>query len=209
MSSRRAIAGWRTPGRASFPHENLTADGYERTSPVTHVRAERLRSVRHDRQRVGMDQRLVRFAAQGRRAQGLLHSPQSARRPACRTATTVVSPTSRFRARCSRAVRSCARRTTAADIGPRPDTRNRSTLQPVTSGSDAWCGPPERQGIRTAAPLRAPDRNLSSATFASPSANVSTCVLIGTRAASSKNSSPSRRVRFATERTARSPHSSS
>ena len=33
-SSRPAAARWRTPGRASFPHENTRLDGYERTSPV-------------------------------------------------------------------------------------------------------------------------------------------------------------------------------
>ena len=34
-SSRPAASTWRTPGRASFPHENLASDGFERTSPVT------------------------------------------------------------------------------------------------------------------------------------------------------------------------------
>ena len=43
----------------------------------------------------------------------------------------------------------------------------------------------------------------------SASAYVVTCVWIGTRGASSRNSSPSRLVRFATERSTLSPHNSS
>ena len=35
MSSRPAACTWPTPGRANFPRQNLHADGYERTSPVT------------------------------------------------------------------------------------------------------------------------------------------------------------------------------
>ncbi len=56
-----------TPGGAhmantwqgDFPRENLASDGYERTSPVDVVSAERLRPLRHDRQCLGMDHRLV------------------------------------------------------------------------------------------------------------------------------------------------------
>ena len=46
--------------QGNFPHENLKSDGYERTSPVKTFPAERLRPLRHDRQRLGMDDRLVR-----------------------------------------------------------------------------------------------------------------------------------------------------
>ena len=52
----------------------------------------------------------------------------------------------------------------------------------------------------TAAPRTRPSRRRASALFASSSANVSTSVRTGTRGASARNSSPSRRVRFATER---------
>ena len=52
--------------QGAFPHENLKLDGYERTSPGHGVSAQRLRSPRHDRQRVGVDQRLVCAEAPGR-----------------------------------------------------------------------------------------------------------------------------------------------
>ena len=65
--------------QGDFPHENLKLDGYERTSPVDGVSAERLRPLRHDRQRVGVDDRLVRAEAPGRRGEGVLHSAEPAR----------------------------------------------------------------------------------------------------------------------------------
>ncbi len=58
-SSRPAARTWPTPGRASSRARTSTQDGFERTSPVTRVPAERLRPPRHDRQRLGMDDRLV------------------------------------------------------------------------------------------------------------------------------------------------------
>ena len=45
--------------QGEFPWQNLKLDGYEGTSPVEDLPAERLRPVRHDRQRVGVDERLV------------------------------------------------------------------------------------------------------------------------------------------------------
>ena len=44
------------------------------------VSAERLRAARHDRQRLGMDHRLVLAEARGRRAESVLHPGKSARR---------------------------------------------------------------------------------------------------------------------------------
>src|SRR6266511_2188464 len=64
-------------------------------------------------------------------------------------------------------------------------------------------------GTRTSAPRTSPRRSLASASFACSSGNTSTCVRTGTRGASARNSSPSRRVRFATERSTRSPQSNS
>ena len=56
-SSLPAASTWRIPGRANS-RANTCEDGYPRTSPVG-VSAERLRPLRHDRQRLGMDDRLV------------------------------------------------------------------------------------------------------------------------------------------------------
>ena len=64
--------------QGNFPHENNNDDGFERTSPVTAFPAERLRPPRHDRQRLGMDQRLVLAQARSRRQEGMLHSRKSA-----------------------------------------------------------------------------------------------------------------------------------
>ena len=68
------LAG-RFPARESLRRRfraHLAGDG---------VSAERLRRLRHDRQCLGMDDRLVVAEARRRRAQGLLHSGKSARRP--------------------------------------------------------------------------------------------------------------------------------
>src|SRR5436853_5751092 len=62
--------------------------------------------------------------------------------------------------------------------------------------------------ISTAVPFSWPERNRSSAVLACSKGNVSVSVLTGTRGAISKNSSPSRRVRFATEVIARTPQRS-
>ena len=66
--------------QGDFPHENLAGDGYERTSPVDGVPAERLWPPRHDRQCLGVDHRLVFNKTRRRRAEGVLHSGEPARR---------------------------------------------------------------------------------------------------------------------------------
>ena len=66
--------------QGNFPHENLATDGYERTSPVNAFPPNGYGAARHDRQRLGMDDRLVFAEARSRRAEGLLHSGESARR---------------------------------------------------------------------------------------------------------------------------------
>ena len=83
------------------------------------VSAEWLRPVRHGRQCVGVDERLVRAARRGPDRQVVLHAVRSTRassRP--RRATTRASLSSAFRARWSRAARTCARPTTASAIDP-------------------------------------------------------------------------------------------
>ena len=59
-STSRAGARWPTPGRASFPWQNLKLDGFEGTSPGGQLPAERLRPLRHGRQRLGVDDGLLR-----------------------------------------------------------------------------------------------------------------------------------------------------
>ncbi len=59
MSSCPAEPTWRTPGRANFRARISLLDGFERTSPVTAFPGKRLRPARHDRQCVGVDDRLV------------------------------------------------------------------------------------------------------------------------------------------------------
>ena len=45
--------------QGEFPRQNTNADGFERTSPVTAFPPNGYGSARHDRQRLGMDDRLV------------------------------------------------------------------------------------------------------------------------------------------------------
>ena len=52
--------------QGEFPWQNLQSDGYPRTSPVDAFPAERLRPAGHDRQRLGVDHRLVRAASSPR-----------------------------------------------------------------------------------------------------------------------------------------------
>src|SRR5688572_26295789 len=58
--------------------------------------------------------------------------------------------------------------------------------------------------VKTAAPCTSPLRKRVKASFAADRGKVCTCVRTGTLGASAKNSSPSRRVRFATEQRLRS-----
>ena len=66
--------------QGEFPWQNLLLDGYVRTSPVGSFPAERVRPVRHGRQRVGVDERLLRATARHGRSRraSVLCSAQSA-----------------------------------------------------------------------------------------------------------------------------------
>ena len=65
--------------QGDFPWRNSEADGYTGTAPVGSFPAERLRVVRHGRQRLGVDDRLVRRAPPRRRRQTLLRAEQPSR----------------------------------------------------------------------------------------------------------------------------------
>ena len=66
--------------QGNFPHENLLRRRLRAHIARYGVPAERLRPVRHDRQRLGMDDGLVFAKARSRCAEGVLHSGKSARR---------------------------------------------------------------------------------------------------------------------------------
>ena len=76
-----------------------------------------------------MDHRLVLSEARSRRAKGVLHSGKSARRTGGRELRLLACPTSRFRARCSKAARTCALLTIAAAI-VRPRAMRRRSILP-------------------------------------------------------------------------------
>ena len=61
--------------QGEFPWKNTLLDGYEGTSPVDAF-PPTVRDQRHDRQRLGVDHRLVQRCPSRRDAQGLLHAPQ-------------------------------------------------------------------------------------------------------------------------------------
>ncbi len=65
--------------QGEFPWQNLKLDGFEGTSPVGQLPAERLRALRHHRQRLGVDIRLVRPAASRRGREPVLRAGQSSR----------------------------------------------------------------------------------------------------------------------------------
>ena len=85
--------------QGEFPWQNLLSDGYETHLAGRHLSAERLRPLRHDRQRLGMDHGLVLAEAPAQ----TLPSPAACLRTRAaaprRRATIPASPTSRFRAR--------------------------------------------------------------------------------------------------------------
>jgi hypothetical protein len=103
------------------------------------IRSQRLRRLRHDRECLGMDRRLVRAAASPmRRRPVVFRKIRAAVRK--RQATIPASRTSRCLARSSRAARTFVRRTIAGAIGPPPAIPKLSILPPVISVSAASCG---------------------------------------------------------------------
>ena len=71
---------WPTLAGRVSPRRTCATDGYHRTSPVGAFPAERLWPLRHDRQRLGMDERLVRAEQSAERPRLLRAHAQSARR---------------------------------------------------------------------------------------------------------------------------------
>ena len=118
-----AVPDGRVPGEllaGRLPVAQLGGRRLRRHRAGRVVPAERRRPVRHGRQRVGVDHRLVLHASSRRRRQALLRADQPARarhRVELRPRTTAVP---RSRARSSRAARSSAPTTTVSAIGPRP-----------------------------------------------------------------------------------------
>ena len=64
--------------QGEFPWQNLKLDGYERTSPVGQLPAERLRPLRHHRERLGVDVGLVRARPPRRGREPVLRPVESA-----------------------------------------------------------------------------------------------------------------------------------
>ena len=87
--------------QGEFPaREPRASTAIERTSPVKAFPPNGYGALRHDRQCLGMDDRLVLAKHHADAAEGLLHSGKPARRPRSRAATTRASRRSRSRARC-------------------------------------------------------------------------------------------------------------
>ena len=99
-SSSPAASGWPTSGRASSPSRTRARTASPRTAPVGALPAQRLRPLRHGRQRLGVVLRLVparllrrqrRAAARTRRAPRTASTPTS---PACPSASSAAARSS-------------------------------------------------------------------------------------------------------------------
>ena len=110
--------------QGEFPWQNLLDRRPRRHLSCRLVSTKRVRPVRHGRQCVGVDERLVRAPRRESHRQVVLHG---LRQPArCLTGRRASIPTSRSfasHAAWSRAARICARRTTASAIVPPPGSR--------------------------------------------------------------------------------------
>ena len=120
--------------QGEFPGQNLMRRRLRAHLAGDGVSAERLWRPRHDRQCLGMDHRLVVGEARRPMRRRRAAFPKIRAAAARTRATTRASPTSKFRARCSRAARISARRTTAAATGRPRVTPSRSIPRPAIVG---------------------------------------------------------------------------
>ncbi len=124
--------------QGEFPLHNLREDGYERTSPVTAFPPNGYGV--HDM--IGnvwewtSDWYTPKHEADAPKACCIPENPRGGGEEG--EPTIRASPTSKSRARSSRAARICARRTIAAAIARRRDTPRRSTPRPVISDFGVW-----------------------------------------------------------------------
>ena len=116
--------------QGEFPQQNLCDRRLRAHVAGDGISAERLRPLRHDRQCLGVDHRLVVGEARRRCAESRAASRKIRAAAAKRQATTRASRTSKFRARCSKAARTYARRIIAAATG-----RPRATPQPIDTST--------------------------------------------------------------------------
>ena len=137
-TSRPAAIIWPTPGTATF--RGTICEGRLRAHLAgERFPAKRLRPLRHDRQCLGMDGRLV-FAQHDADAPKPCCVPATARGGSedCQLRPSATRR-SKFRARCSKAARICAPRTIAAAVARLPATHSRSIPLHATLDSAASC----------------------------------------------------------------------
>ena len=124
---RRGAAGGRLMANTwdgpDFPWRSTGESGFLAHRARRQLPAQRLRALRHGRQRLGVDRRLVDQPAPRRRRVAVLRAGEPARRRPSRRATTRPSRSSGSAARWSRAAPTCAPTPTACATGPRPGAR--------------------------------------------------------------------------------------
>ncbi len=134
-----AAGRWPTPGRATFPHENLQVDGYERTSPVGAFppNGYGLYDMIGNVWEWTTDWYRPKHPADA--PQGLLHPGKPARRPARTQSYDPCQPQIRIPRKVLKGGSHLCAPNYCRRYRPAARTRSRSTPRPATSASDAWC----------------------------------------------------------------------
>ncbi len=125
--------------QGDFPWRNTGAKGWRGHDPGRVVRGQRVRPVRHDRERVGMDLGLLLGARRRLRCAGkpLLQAADESAHQTPDASYDVGRRARTSRGARSRAARTCAPRAIACATGPPRDSPRRSTPRPVTLASAA------------------------------------------------------------------------
>ena len=158
-----AIATWRTPGRANSPGSTV-ARRLRTDVAGRRVPSERLRALRHDRQRLGVDHGLVQAAPPGEAVKACC-IPANPRGPSAEDSYDPCQPAIKIPRKVLKGGSHLCAPNYCRRTGRPRATRSRWTRRPATSASAASSGPApirfaESQGARHEHASRKADRDL-------------------------------------------------